>query len=415
MTRRSGHRAAPTAVLAAVCASLLALPASLLAQTTDRYPEFEFDGQFRLRGEADGRTVEQDADLVTLSRIRVGATARLMDWIRVYAQVQDARAWGTEAGTLDGDADQLDLHQGYVEFRGSGALAARLGRQRMPLADERLVGAVEWSNVGRIFDGVRVLGQDAGVNWTVFWYNVAERDAVLPVGPDPQLNEGLNDDGWLLGGFAAREFGDVTSELTLLHDRDAATDESWTANLRVLGDYRRVSYEAAAAYQFGPDRSAWFASARLELPMDRGGLAAQLDYLSGDDDLADGETKAFNTLYATNHKFYGYMDYFLALPAQLAGAGLVDLILRGRLETSANTVLRADLHRFFTPEERLDQRGLGTELDLVGRWGFAPPGHLELGLSVFAPDDLATILLPAFANGESTTWWGYAQLVLSWP
>ena len=73
-----------------------------------------------------------------------------MDWISVYAQVQDARSWGSELNTLtDAGADAFDMHQGYVDMGRTTAFTARLGRQEMPLADERLVGAVGWSNTIR--------------------------------------------------------------------------------------------------------------------------------------------------------------------------------------------------------------------------------------------------------------------------
>lgn len=411
-TRPSRHREI-AAVVSAVC--LFFAAGSLLAQESE-FPTFRFDGQFRLRGEADGRTAGVDPDAATLSRIRAGVHVSLLDWIRVYAQLQDSRAWGTEGNTLtDASADQFDLHQGYADLGRTDAFTARLGRQSMALADERLVGAIEWTNTAQSFDGVRMFGEYRGVTWTVFWMNVAERDELLAVGPNPQANQGINDDGWLIGGFATRKFGDVTSELTALFDRDAITDESYTLNLRLLGRTGNVLYEAAAAYQGGPGRSAYFASGKAGLAIGRGTVAAQLDYLSGNEDPADTETKAFNTLYATNHKFYGYMDYFLAIPGQLDRAGLVDAILRGTLTTSANTTVRLDLHRFLTAQKRNGERALGTELDLVGRWRIEQPATLEAGVGIFVPEDLASDLLPAFADGKNTTWWGYAQLILNWP
>ncbi len=416
MLDRPSRWRAPSAMLPVVCSLILAGAGSPLAQEASEYPRFRFDGQLRLRGEADGRTAGVDPDLATLSRIRFGVRASLADWVRVYGQIQDARAWGSESNTLtDADADQFDMHQVYVELGASDAFSARLGRQVMPLADERLVGAVDWTNTGRSLDGARLMGVHAGIHWTAFWYNVAERDSLQAGGLNPQLNQGVNDDGWLIGGFATKRFGDVTAELTALVDREAITDESYTLNLRGHGRTRMIRYEGAAAYQFSPDRSAWFASGRAGVAIGRGTVAAQLDYLSGDDDLTDAETRAFNTLYATNHKFYGYMDYLLDIPGQLDEAGLVDIILRGTLSTSASTSLQLDLHRFATAEERDGQKGLGTELDVVGRWRLAPPGVLEVGIGVFAPEELATTLLPAFADGKDTTWWGYAQLVLDWP
>ena len=90
-------------------------------------------------------------------------------------------------------------------------------------------------------------------------------------------------------------------------------------------------------------------------------------------------------------------------------------ILRGTLATSANTTVRLDLHRFLAAQKRNAQRALGTELDLVGTWRIEQPATLQAGVGLFVPEDLASDLLPAFADGKNTTWWGYAQLVLNWP
>jgi hypothetical protein len=173
-------------------------------------------------------------------------------------------------------------------------------------------------------------------------------------------------------------------------------------------------YEAAAAYQFGPDRSAYLASGRAGAVIGQVTLAAQVDYLSGDDNLTDGQTKAFTTLYATNHKFYGIMDYFLAPAAQLDQAGLVDAMLRGRFNLSRGWV-RLDLHRFAVAKERNSESALGTEVDVIGNWNLHQYAGLQLGGGVFVPEPLATQLLPAFANGDDPTYWAYAQLIVRWP
>ena len=95
---------------------LLGAPGVLTAQqdsgTSEKeYPKFRVDGQLRLRFEADGRTADVSPDFAVLSRLRVGGGVLLADWIDVYAQLQDARAWGTERNTLtDGSADALDHH-----------------------------------------------------------------------------------------------------------------------------------------------------------------------------------------------------------------------------------------------------------------------------------------------------------------
>jgi hypothetical protein len=379
------------------------------------YPILGVDGQVRLRGEADGRTAAVDPDFAVLSRVRVGLKATLYDWIDAYVQIQDARAWGSETNTLtDASADALDMHQGYVVLGSSPSFKALLGRQEMKLGDERLVGAVDWTNTGRSFDGARLMGEAGAFDWTAFWMTIAERDSLLVVGLNPQFNQGINDDGWLIGGFGSTSFGDVIAELTALYDREAITDESFTLNLRLHGRTGVVLYEAAGAYQGGPDRSAWFASGKAGLALGRTTLALQLDALSGNEEVDDGEENAFRTLYATNHKFYGYMDYVLAPGLQLDRAGLIDGVLRGSWKAATDKTLRLDLHRFSTQQERGGRRSLGTELDLIGVWTPADPAHLLAGFGLFVPEGLATELIPAFAGGEDTTWWGFIQLTLSW-
>lgn len=403
--RRSGR------VLYAAVMLVLAGAASLHAQDAVR---LSFDGELRLRGEWDGRSVAGRADAVTLSRVRLAVRADLASWIRAYAQLQDARAWGTEGSTVDGSADLLDMHQAFAEL-GTKAIAGRLGRQEIALGDERLIGAVGWSNTGRVFDGVRLLGATSGIAWQAFWMNVVERDAVLPLGPDPQLNQGIDNDGWLIGGFASGRLGGTTAELTAIVDREAVTEESYTVNLRAYGRAGAFVYEAAGAYQFGPDRGAYFASGKAGVAVGSVTVAAQADYLSGDDDLTDGESKAFNTLYATNHKFYGIMDYFLALPAQVGQAGLVDAMLRGSYALSRNGAVRLDVHRLALAKERFGARALGTELDLHGDWSLHRSTGLQVGGGIFLPESLASRFLPAFATGDDPTYWGYVQLTVRWP
>jgi len=379
-------------------------------------PALKPDGQLRLRGEWDGRTAGVGDDAATLSRIRVGVRADVTGWARAYVQLQDSRGWGTEGNTLtDALADRFDLHQGYAELGGVDRVAARLGRQEMALGDERLVGVVGWSNTGRAFDGARVLGAAGTVRWTVFWMNVAERDSLLAIGTDPQANQGEHDDGWLLGGFASTKLGGTTAELTALVDRQALTDEMYTVNLRVHGAAGPFGYEAAGAYQFGPDIRAFFLSGRAGAAIGKVSVAAQADYLSGAEDPAEVTTRAFNTLYATNHKFYGYMDYFLAFPSQLDEAGLVDAMLRGSLPVGRGVTARADLHHFRTARERGGEHTLGTELDLVGSWKPATPVTVEIGGGLFFPRPFASALIPAFGAGDDPTYWGYLQLTLDWP
>ena len=396
--------------LAFLAVGLVALP--LVGQG----PAARFDGEIRFRGEWDDRTAAANADAATLARIRLGALIAAGPRLRGYVQVQDARAWGGAANTLtDASADQLDLHQGWLEFGTAHAgWQVRLGRQEFALADERLVGSVGWTNTGRAFDGAVARYVSGSTQVGAFWMNVAERDALNATGVDPQANQGVRDDGWFGGTFVSTPTGPVTLDAALLHDRRGVTNASWTATARASGRLAGFRVDAAGAYQFGEVHRAFLASALVARDVADGWMGAQVDYLSGDDTPGTGTRKAFHTLYATNHKFYGYMDYLLT-PGQLGEAGLIDAMLRVNVPV-AGWRWRLDGHRFATPQPLGGSNAFGTEIDLVTARALASGAQFELGASAFRAGDGAAVALPAFAAGGAGDWttWAYAQVTLRW-
>ena len=91
---------------------------------------------------------------------------------------------------------------------------------------------------------------------------------------------------------------------------------------------------------------AFFGAARVGRKVGETQVTLWYDYLSGDDDLGDDETKVFDTLFATNHKFYGYADFFLNIPAHTAGRGLRDMALKLKRTLRPGLSLGLDVHTF---------------------------------------------------------------------
>ena len=117
-------------------------------------------------------------------------------------------------------------------------------------------------------------------------------------------------------------------------------------------------------------------------------LAVGYDYLSGN----DGETgtiKVFNTLYATNHKFYGFMDYFVNIPVQTRGFGLRDLMIKSSINFSSKVVGKADFHLFnYAEKDEAGQTSLGKEIDLTAVYKFRKAVKIETGALFFLPDEV---------------------------
>ncbi len=74
----------------------------------------KFDGQIRMRSEADGRDFNNDSDVntYTLLRTRFGAAVQPLEDVNVYIQLQDSRAFGREPSTL-ANTSNIDVHQAF--------------------------------------------------------------------------------------------------------------------------------------------------------------------------------------------------------------------------------------------------------------------------------------------------------------
>ena len=117
----------------------------------------------------------EDLDLF-LERIRINLTFTLNDQIEVFFQPQDQRAWGDEVSVLN-DEQNLDVHQGYVLVKEllTPALSAKIGRQELSYGDQRLVSPLDWSNIGRAWDGAK-LRYTTGDAWVEAFYTVIQEN-----------------------------------------------------------------------------------------------------------------------------------------------------------------------------------------------------------------------------------------------
>jgi hypothetical protein len=94
-------------------------------------------------------------DLTTSMRSRLDVSSDVAHNVFARLQFQDIRTFGSEASTTTGTA-QIDLHQAYVDLGGqTSRLSTRVGRQEVSFGEERLVGAADWIQQARAFDGVK--------------------------------------------------------------------------------------------------------------------------------------------------------------------------------------------------------------------------------------------------------------------
>jgi hypothetical protein len=135
--------------------------------------------------------------------------------------------------------------------------------------------------------------------------------------------------------------------------------------------------------------------------------------LSGDDAPGSNTYRAFNTLYGTNHRFYGYLDLFLDPAARTQDRGLIDGMASVTLGLSRSVALEVDAHGFWLHRAMpsADDRLIGWELDLTMPVRLGTGQQLHLGYSAFRNGAAAPLIGLGSENGF---WhWAYVQATFS--
>ncbi len=286
-------------------------------------------------------------------RARLGLAANYAGRVGAFVQLQDVRTWGEETNTLtDFSANGFDLHQGYAQVWPIDELELRFGRQEIAYENQRLIGTVGWLEQARSFDALRMSFRKHWVAVDGFYAKVAEHTSPTT---DAGGNPFFADDIDLI---AANLHLDPLAELSVgvvavaVHNSISSRQLYTTGALVQIKPAKIVKGTLEGYYQTGAsggdvNHSAFFlgASARVspELP-GKPFFEVFGDFVSGDGNPNNSTNTSFDTLYATNHKFYGEMDFFLNLPKDTDQRGLRDTGVRVGAKPVKQLTLQATYH-----------------------------------------------------------------------
>ena len=388
--------------------------------------KLKMSGQFRPRVWTSTHKVRDlltdDFSWLINQRARLGASLAEEDGMEFFFQIQDVRIWGEEENTLNTfSAAGLDAHQAYGYFPITDEFSLKLGRQEIVLDNSRLVGNVGWTQRARSFDAGRAIYKVDQVEVQALYAKVRE----TTIYPDGHVPVDRNGDVDFAGAqaslnFAKKKGGDGSRIAALyLANIKHHTLNDWTNQSRQTiggianGKYSGFSYSGEGYYQFGKQSygdgafidesiSAFLAAGRAGYTANvalKPGLTVWGEYLSGS---GEGKpTGVFDTLYATNHKFYGFMDMFLSVPGDTRNLGLFDA--GGRLQFGPIEKFwgQVDFHHFRTA--KMDPNGnqtLGNEIDVVLNYRFTKYLTLQGVWTVFLPQDAMGYVTGAPLNAD---------------
>jgi hypothetical protein len=321
------------------------------------YEKITLGGELRIRSETQldygPLTGGVDDDSFVLLRARPHLDAKPIDGIRIFIQPQFSRAFAQEESTIAGNADAgnpnnvFDLHQGFLDLNqiGGSVASLRLGRQELIYGEERLVGAFNWSNIGRSFDAgkIRLEWERFSIDGFFAWNEKAAGNEYFTglygswkVRPNMTF-EGYSLLLWDNDGDGAP--GVTGTKIVTIGDRLAGTlwnekfDYSVEATLQVgkTEPNNHLAYAAHVATGYTFTEAAW-----------KPRLGIEYNLASGNDP-GTAKVERFNNLFPTNHDKYGYIDF-------ASWRNIHDIVASTSVKPVTGLLLKLDYHLFLLPE-----------------------------------------------------------------
>ena len=338
------------------------------------------------------------------------------DILDLYVSLQDVRTWGEDVQLSD--VAGFGLHESWVKIKLAEGLYIKPGRQELIYDEHRLLGSVDWVQQARSHDAILVFYEK----------NKWKLDAA---GAFNQLRQNNFSTDYITNNYKAlillrveKKFKDITLSVTGISDAFERDTVKHVLFWRyTYGSYfklakKGVSLVLSVYGQSGETRTnatvnAFMANAKIGYATNKISLNAGVDFVSGDDP-NDSKFQGFNTLYATNHKFYGFMDYYLNIPVDTRGGGLQDYFFNFNYLPTDKIALKLFYHQFLLANTVFDassselDANLGSEVDLVIAYKLRPFISFQMGGSVYLPTSTTEIIKGG--SQDKVSGWGWVML-----
>lgn len=321
-------------------------PAEDAAKTEEPkwYESVKITGMLRVRPEVKENFAFDDSQRYNFVGQKIWLTAEkeFKDKSKLVITLQDVRVWGGQNPTIT-DTNTLqratDIREGYLLLKNFlwTPFDLKVGRQKIALGEEMLVGALDWANVGRSFDGARLIWDNNHNSLQIFSTIIQENNSNdlnnlnSPKNSPGTYFSGLYDSVKLHRGFWIDGFVFARNQDASIHSNQLYTYGARIHNRTDPGNKTPkdiwFDYSIEGAYQGGQKAgqeieayaAVGFIGAKFNLgiPMRIGGQGA---YASGDTDSNDNKYQTFDPLYPTPHYQFGTAD--MTSLRNLTGAGV---------------------------------------------------------------------------------------------
>ena len=338
--------------------------------------------------------------------------------LKLKFSFQDVRIWGGTSQIYKADPALTNIFEAWGQFYFTSSLSFKMGRMPIAYHNERFMGALGWAAQGRSHDALLLIFEKNGFKLDLgMAFNQLVNEPTTLTGTFYNVNNYKTMQYLYIG----KKWENTNLTAIIHNDGRQVQADSSMAYRQTLGatvDHSAtsgLSYGAELYYQAGRDGnaadvSALFASAYVTLKTNVTPITIGVDYASGTD-ANSTKNNSWNPLYGTNHKFYGWMDYFyVGNPHN--NVGLVDIHLLTKFKTGEKSNFQARAHYFLSPVEIVDtadpataySNNLGFELDLLMTWKPIEAVTINLGYSQLFAGNSLEVIKPGGSASTLNNW-----------
>lgn len=410
----------------------------ILLSFNSLYAEFKLEAQIRPRSEFRNGFKNiipegEEATFFTEQRSRIIADYKT-EKVNVHISLQDIRMWGATSQIYKSDPSLNNLYEAWASYNFTSNFSFRIGRQALDYDDARFLGNLDWAAQGRSHDALIFIYHDKEKEMRIDFGGAYNQTGFEPTKLFSTYYSGVNNYKTMQFLHAKKKYSSSDIALVIHNDGQQVEQDSSTAFRQTIGmtynnDGKRIKFGGEAFWQGGENIaknniSAYFVNAYFTYKTDLTPITIGFDYLSGTS-IDDEDDHSFNPLYGTNHKFYGYMDYFYVgnFHGQAATpSGLIDLHLKTKFNIGKNNSLVANLHYFMSEADIYERANeeinsnnkadkyLGTELDLVYNLKLNDNVLINIGYSQMLASESMELVKSGNIDTSRFTNWAWLQI-----
>jgi len=372
--------------------------------------DVDFSGSYRLRYEAlnnpifpTTKAVRSQSNQRLSSRLFIKADATLNKHIGVTVELGDSRIFLDENDpTLSSNqVNTIEPLQFYLTYtaNGDGALQSwRVGRQEVSYGSRRLLSNTIYRNANNMFDGVVIDWRLLDWNVRTLYLQPVSRlptDSTLVSNNDRAFDKSYRERA-LYGVYATTLDNALKVQSYWLKESDSNTlatknrdlytlsvdytftfSNQWKANLEVIGQTGTSHLTRREEDTTPVDVRAYMLFGYVGRQISSSTfLRAEIDYISGDNNNADGTISDFDTLYGVRRFDFGPTDVYQAMPRRnLATVGVRSISKPAK----SQHIMAAYKAMWYQRTPADAERFIGHQVEARWRWQVLPSLRLALG------------------------------------